>query len=126
MKSLLREFISLIIEQTQKFVWLSGPVKPLKDTFNYIGIYRTFALQIGGGQIDDAEHEILIDVDAEINRSQFKGDPDEFELYDWQVVGVDQQLLLTENDIAIIKNIVGDLTEEELDKIQTSLIDRGI
>ncbi len=147
--TLLREYINQSLDAgpagAQEPFVIKGPVKKAKHTGGTYAIYREFPVVVPEGMLDamrvtpdelvngavEGEHEILIDPDIYFQRSRFKGsyyqppDPDEWELSDFSVEALDG-FTLSQEDAAALKAYLGELTDDEIDKIQEEWTDRGM
>jgi len=146
--TLLKEYINQVLETgpeggQQPFV-IKGPVKKAKYTGGTYAIYREFPLVVPEGMLDamrvtpdelvngavEGEHEILLNVDVYFYKSRFKGsyyqppDPDEWEVQDWDVEAIDG-FTLSKEDAVALKAYLGDLTDDEIEKIQETWYDEG-
>jgi len=146
--SLLLEYVKLVLEAEsppirEPFV-IRGPIKPMKGAAGAYAIYREFPLVVPPEAMDamrvtpdeltdgvlDGEHEIIVDVDVYYKKSKFKGsyfqppDPDEWELEDWTVEGING-VALSPDDAKALKAYLGRyLTDDEIEKIQNAWMER--
>ena len=152
---LLLEYVKLVLEQgpdatpaRAPFV-IKGPVKKVGPNrwsrSDEYGIERDFpvvmppemlaALKVTPDELDPngalpGEHEVVFTVDVYYRRSTFKGsrmqppDPDEWEYQDWEPVVIDG-FELSNEDAAALKAYLGDLTDDEIERVQERWFEQG-